>query len=79
MRLAKALRYRFNIMEVKTPTYLLQPRRYEIETTVVGNQQGMYEFQESIFHLQGGGQPNDKGWVEVGGQMIEIVGGTNER
>lgn len=39
----------------------------------------MYEFQESIFHLQGGGQPNDKGWLELQGEKIEIVGGVNER
>lgn len=66
-------------MQVKTPIYLLQPKRYELDTTVVSNEQGMLEFQESIFHLQGGGQPNDKGWLEVDGNTIDIVGGTLER
>jgi Ser-tRNA(Ala) deacylase AlaX len=46
---------------------------------VVGKAEGFYEFKESIFHLQGGGQPNDRGWVAVGQDKIEIVGGTIER
>lgn len=24
----------------------------------------MIEFSDTIFHPQGGGQPNDKGWIE---------------
>lgn len=66
-------------MQVKAPIYLLQPNRCELDTTVVSNEQGMLEFQESIFHLQGGGQPNDKGWLEVDGNKIDIVGGAIER
>lgn len=66
MRLAKCVLNRFcNIMEVKTPLYLLQPRKYELDTTIVNHEDGTYEFQDSIFHLQGGGQPNDKGWIQL--------------
>jgi Ser-tRNA(Ala) deacylase AlaX len=80
MRLTRTIFNRFfNIMEVKTPIYLLQPRKFELETVVASNQDGLYEFSESIFHLQGGGQPNDRGWVEVGNDKYEITGGTNER
>lgn len=80
MRISTALVYRFsNIMQVKTPVYLLQPKRHELDTVVVTNDQGMVEFQDSIFHLQGGGQPNDKGWLELEGNKIDILGGAIER
>ena len=56
--------------------YLLQPRLFELDTEIVAKDENLYEFKESIFHLQGGGQPNDRGWIHLGADAIEIVGGT---
>ena len=58
---------------------MLHPRVYELNTEVANREEGLYEFKESIFHLQGGGQPNDRGWVALGEEKIEIVGGSVER
>ena len=66
MRITTGLIYRFCIMELKTPLYLLSPKKYELDTVIAANEGGSYEFQDSIFHLQGGGQPNDRGWIQAG-------------
>ena len=66
-------------MELKTPAYLLQPKKYELDTVVASNEEGVYEFQDSIFHLQGGGQPNDRGWISVGEEKYEIASGSVQR
>jgi Ser-tRNA(Ala) deacylase AlaX len=67
------------IMEVKIPAYLKNSKLYELPTTLVNKEGDMFEFEDSIFHLQGGGQPNDKGWISFDEKKYEILGGASER
>ena len=37
MRITTGLIYRFCIMELKTPLYLLSPKKYELDTVIAAN------------------------------------------
>lgn len=66
-------------MEVKIPAYLKQSNLYNLETTLANREGDLYEFEDSIFHLQGGGQPNDKGWIVFEDKKFDILGGNIHR
>jgi Ser-tRNA(Ala) deacylase AlaX len=53
-------------MELKVPLYLNNPKLYQINTKIIHKEGDLFEFEDTIFHLQGGGQPNDKGWIISG-------------
>ena len=61
---------------MKVPLYLANPKLYQINTKIASREEGLFEFEDTIFHLQGGGQPNDKGWIKCEGTQYEIIGGT---
>lgn len=50
-------------MELFVPAYLKNTYLFELETKVASINDNMIEFADTIFHPQGGGQPNDKGWI----------------
>lgn len=79
--MAIKLKYIFSrlIMEVKVPQYLLHPKQYTLNTKLVHRQGDLFEFQDSIFHLQGGGQPNDKGWIVYQEKKFDILGGSVDK
>ena len=53
-------------MELFVPSYLKNTYNYQLETTVAGFKDDMVEFADTIFHPQGGGQPDDKGVIIFG-------------
>ncbi len=59
-------------MDLFVPSYLRNTYQYELETQIINKKDGFVQFNDTIFHPQGGGQPNDKGWVEFfkDGSMI---------
>lgn len=59
-------------MQVKAPLYLTHPKLTQLHTKLVSKENGLCEFEETIFHLQGGGQPNDKGYILANGIKFEI-------
>lgn len=65
--------------DLKVPVYLAQPHLYEYQTTLANRKDDLYEFDNTIFHLQGGGQPNDKGWLTHGENKFDILGGSVDR
>jgi Ser-tRNA(Ala) deacylase AlaX len=66
-------------MEAKVPLYLAQPKLYQLNTKLVHKEGDLFEFEDTIFHLQGGGQPNDKGWIIFENNKFEIVGGVIDK
>jgi Ser-tRNA(Ala) deacylase AlaX len=62
------IKYLFSkiLMELKVPLYLNNPKLYQINTKIIHKEGDLFEFEDTIFHLQGGGQPNDKGWIISG-------------
>lgn len=52
--------------ELFVPSYLKNTHLYSLKTKVSGIKDGnKVMFEDTIFHPQGGGQPKDKGWIEV--------------
>lgn len=66
-------------MEIKAPLYLTQPNLYNLNTRLVGRTGDLFEFEDTIFHLQGGGQPDDKGYILFQENKLDILGGTIEK
>ena len=60
-------------MELFVPSYLKKTYLFELEAQVASKKDDMVEFTDTIFHPQGGGQPNDKGWISFvkDGQLIK--------
>ena len=54
-----------NSMDLFIPSYLKNTYLFELQTKVAAIEEGKVEFEDTIFHPQGGGQPKDKGWVEI--------------
>lgn len=52
-------------LQPKPPLYLTHPKLYSLTTTLLRKEADLLEFQDTIFHLQGGGQPNDRGWIQL--------------
>jgi hypothetical protein len=78
--LIRSIKYLFSTgMQPKVPLYLLHPKLYHLNTKIVHREGDHVEFEDTIFHLQGGGQPNDKGWILAGENKFDIVGGTVDR
>ena len=61
------------------PLFLMNPKLYSLDTIVLDKKDNNYLFDQTIFHLQGGGQPNDKGWIVLGEEKIDIVGGVVDK
>lgn len=59
--------------ELFVPTYLKNTYQFQLNTKIARIQDNKVLFEDTIFHPQGGGQPKDKGWVEVEGKKREIV------
>ena len=55
--------FSFIKMELFVPSYLKNTYLFELQTQVASKKDEMVEFADTIFHPQGGGQPNDKGWI----------------
>ena len=54
-----------NCMDLFIPSYLKNTYLFELQTKVAAIEEGKVEFEDTVFHPQGGGQPKDKGWVEI--------------
>lgn len=67
------------MMQVKAPLYLTHPKLDHLLTKIVSRDNGLCEFEQTIFHLQGGGQPNDKGYILANGLKFEIEGGAVDK
>ncbi len=50
-------------MDLFVPAYLQNTYLFELKTQVASKKDDLIEFNDTIFHPQGGGQPNDKGWI----------------
>ena len=55
--------FSFIKMDLFVPSYLKNTYLFELQTQVASKRDDMVEFTDTIFHPQGGGQPNDKGWI----------------
>lgn len=44
-------------------SYLKNTYLFKLQTKVLSRDGDLFQFTDTIFHPQGGGQPNDKGWV----------------
>lgn len=66
-------------MQLKAPLYLTQPTRYQLETRLLSREGDLFEFEETIFHLQGGGQPDDKGCILFQENKLDILGGVVDK
>ena len=66
-------------MDIFVPAYLQNTYLYQLQTHVSAISEGKVLFADTVFHPQGGGQPNDKGWVEVAGVKRVITGATSNR
>lgn len=66
-------------IEYLIPAFLRSTHLYSLQTKVIFKEKNVFEFADSIFHPQGGGQPNDKGWVIKGEDKFDILKGTMNR
>eukprot|EP00919_Chromeraceae_sp_WS-2016_P063367 GHVR01149790.1.p1 GENE.GHVR01149790.1~~GHVR01149790.1.p1 ORF type:complete len:104 (+),score=2.51 GHVR01149790.1:27-338(+) len=72
---------RVSASKITIPKYITNPYLCNLDTKVVDvyQQEGhqYYQFQDTIFHLQGGGQPSDLGFVRCSSsdQEYPILGG----
>ena len=60
-------------MDLFVPAYLQNTYLFELNTQVASKKDDLLEFSDTIFHPQGGGQPNDQGWISFlkDGQLIK--------
>lgn len=77
--LIASIKYLFSIMQLKVPLYLAHPKLYHLNTKLIHRQGDLYEFADTIFHLQGGGQPNDQGYIISGDNKFDITGGVIDK
>ena len=66
IRLNNILKRYFSTMELFVPSYLKNTYQYELETSIASVKDNQVEFTDTIFHPQGGGQPDDKGSFFIG-------------
>ncbi len=66
-------------MQPKFPLYLTSPKLYQLTTKLVHKEADLFEFADTIFHLQGGGQPNDKGWIVFQNHKFDVLGGAIDK
>ena len=63
-------------MIIKDLMYLKDPHTYQSYAEIMGkgsDDKGLYLiFDRSVFYPQGGGQPADQGWVDVGAKEYSI-------
>ena len=55
------------------PTYLKDTYIYQLQTKIAEVNESKVVFEDTVFHPQGGGQPNDKGFMVVNGHKYEIT------
>ena len=65
--------------ELFVPTYLKDTYIFHLKTKVADIKDGQIVFEDTIFHPQGGGQPNDKGHVIVKEIKREILSASSDK